>query len=339
MAYPNVIALQRAQAKIQAARGTGEATMTHWMTLLSPGSTITIEQEHTTTQETTNSFFPYSDNQLGHQRCRLALSFVGSYERMPWWFQHIIKSQAMPLAGVTTGSTPPGYTYTIEPSANTDDIAVSTWKVGDGSTVYKVDRAVVNTLTIACNPQPGGDPEWRCTAEIFGIFAGTTTFDAPVDETLTKIVSYGTKVFIDAIGGTIGTTELTNRWRTWSITFTLNIEEKSFGALTAHTDFGRGYYDAVFEIVMEHTDDVWFAGARANTAYKIRFEKTGPNIGATPATDYRVRIDFNRAKLRIPTFSFMGQNKVATFGGFAEKPAATAAISTATVNALVSLTA
>jgi hypothetical protein len=337
MAYLNVIALERAEAKIEAVRGTPEAAMTHKLLLLAASSSLTLEQEHEMEPEMTASYQPYSDTQLKEQRCKLSVSFIANYEDMVWWFNHVVKGAA--LTGVTTGSTPPGYTYTINPTHNADDIATSTWKVGDGAVAYLLSRCVVNTLTISCNPQAGGDGTWRVTAELFCIFGGTTTFTSPADLTWTKIVSYGSKIYIDAIGGTIGTTELTNRWRSWSLTITLNIEEKSFGTLTAHTDFGRGYYEVTFEITMEHTDDVYFAAARANTPYKIRFEKTGAQIGTTPTTSYLIQLDLARAKLRIPTFSRAGQNKVAVFGGFGEKPSGGVSLGTKVVTAAASVAA
>jgi hypothetical protein len=303
--FTNVIALERAEAVIETTRGTPITTTTRKMLLVTPGSTLAINQEHQMEAETTASYHPYSDVQLGEQRARLTLELQCTYEEMIWWDQHLVKGGT--LSGITTGSTPPGYTYTITPTDAADDIATSTWKVGDGSVAYILSRCVVNTATVRCNPQSGGEGTWRMTVEMFCIFGGTTTFTTPADITRTKIVSYGTVVYVDAIGGTIGTTALTNRWRTWSITWTLNIEEKSFGTLTAHTDFGRGYYEVTFEITMEHTDDVYRAAAMANTAYKIRFEKTGAQIGTTPTTSYLRQIDFNRAKLHVPTFSRAGQ--------------------------------
>lgn len=339
MAYLNVLALERAEAKIETTRGTDAVTMTHNMALLASGSSFSLEQTHELEPEMTQSFSPYNDLQLTQQRARLSVEFIATYEDLVWWDQHVVKSQAMPLAGTTTGSTPPGYTYTITPTSTADDIATSTWKVGDGAVAYKLTRCVVNTFTIRSNP--GSEGTWRCTAELFGIFQGSTTFDSPALTTQTKLQSYGTKVYVDAIGGTIGTTQILARIRSVSVTYTLNIEEKSFieTGVQAHTDFGRGYYVVTFEIVMEHNDDVWFLGARNNTPYKIRIEKTGAQIGTTPTTNYLRQIDFNRAKLYIPTFQRAGQNKTAVFGGMVEKGSGVALIQHKTVTAAASVAA
>lgn len=337
MAFLNVTALNRAEAKIEATRGTDPVTMTHNMALLANGSSFTVNQAHEEEPEMTQSFSPYSDNALTNQRSSLRLEFIATYEDLIWWDQHVVKSQAMPLAGVTTGSTPPGYTYTITPTATADDIATSTWKIGDGAVAYKFTRCVVNTFTARINPENEGT--WRCTVEMFGIFAGTTTFDSPAITTQTKVVSYGTKVFLDTT--TIGTTQVTGRVRSATITWTLNIEEKSFmeTGVQAHTDFGRGYYIVTFEIVMEHNADDWFAVARANTAYKLRIEKTGAQIGTTPTTNYLRQLDFNRVKLRIPTFQRSGVNQTAAFGGFAEKATGLPLIQHKTVIAATSVVA
>lgn len=321
MPMGNVLPLERMEGKIEAVRGTAEAVMTHKLVMLANGSSWQIDQEHEEEPEMTATFMPFMDTQLKERRVTVNVEFMATFEMLIWWLQLFGKGGT--LSGVTTGSTPPGYTYQINPSAAVDDIKTATLKIGDGSTVYKLSRAAVNTFTARCNPQAGGEATWRCTAELKAVFVGTTTFDSPADETLTKVVSYGTKVYMDAIGGTIGTTQLLNRVRMISITWTLNIEEKSYieSGVDAAADFGRGWYTVDFEITTEHTSDDIYADVRNNLQKKIRIEKTGAQIGTTPTTNYLLQIDFPAAKMRMPSFSRAGVNKVAVFGGKGERPA------------------
>ena len=353
--YLNVRAFQKAQAKIESVRGTAETTMTRWLTVLQNGGiTWTYGRDRSDEPETLRSFQDLRDTVLMMEKCTVKIEARLSFEEVIWWYQMAIKGGA--LSGTTDGGSPAAYTYSISATDTADDLSTFTLKLGDGETAYKFSRCAVNQMTISCNPDSGGNPTWRMSADILAIFAGTTTFDSPADITRTMISSYGGKIYLDT-SSSIGTTALT-QWRNWSLTINNNIEEKFFGdtpiitggGLAAAADFGRGGQRITGDFTVEHrntaasgpTSETLFTNMRSNTAYKLRFEKEATEVAqihGTPATYYRARIDLPQIKLNSPSESYAGNNKVFTYAFVAEKPSGASAIQTATVIAASTVTA
>lgn len=316
--FTNVIVLDRIEAKIEGTRGTAESTMTRPIVFPQGRASWTFEADEAITPETLRSYHATdADNTtVGVSISRLNIEFIASFEEIIWWWNLALKGSN--LTGTTTGSTPAGYTHTFTPTAATDDLATATFKVGDGAVAYILDRGVVNTMTMRWNPARGGDAYWMVSVEIFCRFGGTTTFDAPSALTRHKIAAKGTKVYVDATGGTIGTTQVTGQIRSGSITITNNIEEKQMTEddSVMADDFARGEQVISFEIVRELTADTEFAHLRAGTVRKIRISKEGDNIGSTPTTAYLLKIDFPVARYT-PRLApnWQGQNRVVTMAG------------------------
>lgn len=341
--YTNVMVLDRVEAKIEGTRGTAESTMTRPIPYPVGKASWTYEADEAITPETLRSYHASAvDNTtVGVSRSRLNLEFIADFETLVWWLNLALKGSN--LTGSTTGSTPAGYTYTFTPTAATDDLATATFKVGDGAAAYKLDRGVVNTMTLRWNPAQGGDAYWMVAVEIFCRFQGTTTFDAPAAVTRHKIPAKGTKVYIDASGGTAGSTQATGVIRSGSVTISNNIEEKQFSEDSSlmSADFARGEQVITYDLVREHTADTEFAFLRAGTDRIIRIVNTGAQIGTTPTTNYLLQVDFPVARYT-PRMApnFQGQNRVSTTSGRGLRNASnTVPITVTVVNASSSITA
>ncbi len=341
--YTNVLVLDRIEGKVEAVRGTAETTMTRPFPFPVGKASWTYESDEAITPETLRSYHATdADNTtVGISRCRLNIEFIADYDTLPWWLDLALKGAN--LTGVTTGSSPAGYTYTSTPTAATDDLATATFKVGDGAVAYKLDRGVVNTMTIRWNPAQGGDAYFMVAVEIFCRFQGTTTFDAPAALTRHKIPAKGTKVYIDATGGTIGTTQATGLVRSGSVTINNQIEEKQFteDASLMSADFARGEQMISFDIAEEMAADTELAFLRAGTVRMIEVRNTGSQIGVTPTTNYLLKIQMPVARYT-PRMApnWQGQNRVITTSGRALRNAAnTVPITVIVVNALSTVTA
>jgi hypothetical protein len=135
------------------------------------------------------------------------------------------------------------------------------------------------------------------------------------------VLARGTKVWMDDFGGSIGTTQILTKIRSGSITINNNLEEKVFSenVVDPHTDFARGPQIITGELVMEHNDDTVFGKMRSRTQQAIQIAQTGPNIGATPTTDYLWQIQIPQATLLAPSMGYAGQNKIITFPYVADR--------------------
>lgn len=312
MAITNVAILERAQAKIEGTRGTAETTMTRWWYFPPQRLTWQYLQDLEDVSEVTRTYAATVDRQLGIRMVRLNVEINGTFEEFVWWLNCILDGSN--LTGTDTTSTPSGYTYALAQNVAADDLASFTLKAGDATVIYKFSRCMVNRATFRWNPQQGGDVCWRMAAEIWAIFVGTTTYDAPSDLDRTKILARGTKVYIDEPGGTIGTTQLTATVRQGEFTIDNQLEEKIFSENTVdpHTDVARGEQLVTGSIVAEHKNDTEFAKMRAGTVRLLRLKQTGANIGATPTTNYDWQVDFPNAKWLAPTFGYAGNNRIIT---------------------------
>jgi hypothetical protein len=179
--------------------------------------------------------------------------------------------------------------------------------------------------------------------ELWARFKGTTTFDSPAAVTRHRIAAKGTKVYIDASGGTIGTTQATGVIRSGSVTVNNNLEEKQFTEDDTYlsADVGRGMRQVSFDLVREMTADTELALLRAGTTRKIRISKTGDAIGTSPTTNYLFQLDMPAARYT-PRMApnWQGQNRIITTSGRALRDASNANPLTATsVTAAATVTA
>lgn len=340
MPYLNVDAFQRVQGVIESTRGTAVTTMTRPIIVLTSGGfNWTYNRDREDAPETLNSFNADRDTALTSESVTIDVELKLSHEEAIWWLNLALDGNNR--TGTTTGSTPAGYTYTLVPNDTTDDLDSATLKYGDGSTVYRFRRCMVNTATFRCNPNEGGEATWRLSANLMAIYDGTTTFDAPASITRTMILSNGSKLYLDTASA-IGTTAQNLLVRNMSFTIANNIEEKRFveSGATPAADVGRGFQRITGDFTVEHLSDAtFFAVMRANTDTKIRFEYTGAQIGVTPTTNYLWQVDFAKAKLNAPSFAYAGHNRTATYPFLAEKPVGGNAISVKDVTAGATVTA
>jgi hypothetical protein len=337
----NIQILQGAEAKIEAVRCTPETTMTRWLYFTQGNFRWTFAQDILDVPTQSRSFHAHKDFALGRYHNTFSYEEIMTFEDLPWWLRMILKGGSAQGTGTTTGSTPPGYTYQSTPSSTVDDLDSFTMKYWEPSNIYKIDRCMVDTATLAFDAV--NNPAWIMTLDLVGrTMIPGSTYDAVADRNRNTIRAPGTKLYIDEPAGTIGTTLVTGKLRSGSITIDNQLEMKQFSedAATDSCDVGRGEQLVTGEVVLEFKDDVEFAKMRAGTSRKLRFEVTGPQIGTTPTTTYLLQIDIPVAYWMAPTMDYAGNNKIQTFGfmGFTNATSPQP-ISIKVVNALATIAA
>jgi hypothetical protein len=211
-------------------------------------------------------------------------------------------------------------------TADTLTMAGATWTVDEHAGKWVVLRyltgvgevrpIVSNTATALTI-----EGEWDVTPTAGVTFRIEGAFEAGVpvvDEE--PIPSYGTKVFIDPLGGIIGTTEIDNdRIISLNVTTQLNPERKTFLNNTAGVGrrMGRGELITTFQIRFEFDRRDEMLMWERMQGFKLRIEQEGSILDESPLTRKLARIDIFRAFWSQPTRDARGNNLTATMAGVA----------------------
>lgn len=313
MAITNVLVLERAQAVTEAVRGTQVGTNTRWLYPIQGGITWTLDIPTDDTKEALRGYYATDNQTMGIPICRLNIETVVTYDELPWWLTMILEGATLTGAAVNEG-----YSYEFDPPGTTDDLKSFSLVAGDGTLNHEFKRCMVNRATIRFNPQSGGDAHWHLTMEVWAHYVGASgTFDSVSDIAREKILSKGTRIYSDAAGGTIGTTQVTGWLRSGSITIDNQLEEKIFAENTTATgnDVARGEQIITAELVVEFANDTYFGYFRAGTRRMLRILQTGTDLGTDLVT---ARFDMPYAHIVSFAPGYSGQNKTATIGLVAE---------------------
>jgi hypothetical protein len=149
--------------------------------------------------------------------------------------------------GIQGGVTPATGVFTFIPGNTTPDAATLEWH--DGANQWREAGVYANTLRWTGNVERANELE----ATLFGqTFVTNTLTAALTDRTPTFYEGWQSRVFIDALGATAGTTAVTGTLINWEVTFDNHLERKYFanntqnlGALTI------GEFDLSAQLTLE----------------------------------------------------------------------------------------
>lgn len=329
----NETILRLNQAGLESTRGTAVAATRKLYAQIEPS----YEKPLAFFTDASGTFAARRRASYGRERVAFSATDMATYEDLAWWMQMAVKSAATP-----TGSGSVGYTYAFTPTLAADDLKSMTLEFGESGNPYEADQVMVNSWTLRGDPDSDSEPAWMFEAEMMGRTLTTTTYTASLtDRTTEPIVARGTKLYVDAIGGTIGTTQVTGKLINWTITGNNNIHYKAFAedeTAMAANKVGRGErtYDA--EVTVEFDGDsgnLSFATLRAGTALLVRLQREGSTI----ATTYKKRLQVDLAAY-VSSISFGDRegNMTATLGlqGFYD-PTFGSDIKVGIINALATL--
>jgi hypothetical protein len=152
---------------------------------------------------------------------------VGGPLKLPLSASEIIE---LLLMGIKGGVTPTGAgttkLWTFTPGTSVD---AATLEWNDGAAAWEAGGCYVNKLKISGNVKE----ETSVEAEVFGMnLAAAALTGALTDRTPDFIEGWETKLFIDAYGGTAGTTQVTGTLINWEVEIDNQMGRKYFAANT-----------------------------------------------------------------------------------------------------------
>jgi hypothetical protein len=285
-----------AQAGLETVPGTAVAATRKWYVQLAP---FTYTRELQWATNTTGTRYPRRTPSYR----RPAHGFTGtedlSFDDLPWVCQLLLKG------GVTGGAgdagTPPAYTWTFIPTAAAFDLKTATVEYGTPVLAYKANQVGANSATIRITPDDQAN--WQADYELMARKPTQTAMTASIGERTRELIrAPGTKLYIDAAGGTIGTTQLTGRFIGASLTITNNLNYKAFAEDEddyAANKIGIGDFIVDAQITLEFDSDAEYADYRALATAGapferlIRLERSGTQIHGSSVVNKRVRFDMN----------------------------------------------
>ena len=212
-----------------------------------------------------------------------------TFEQLPYILTAGVKA-------VTSGSadgTGSGYVYTYTfPTTTANTVSTFTIEAGDNQEVEEMEYAFVESFKLsgAMGEAVMMSAEWRGRQATLSSFTGALSVP-----TVEEILASKTKLYIDAISGTIGTTQKTGTLLSWALNVTTGMQAYTTadGALyfTANKQVGPEVtLELVFEFDGTSTAEkvIW----RAGTARLIRLEVQGTALTTAGTFSYKtLRID------------------------------------------------
>lgn len=187
------------------------------------------------------------------------------------------------------------YPYAF-PTTSINSLDLHTVEVGDGEEAEEVEACFVESFKLSGNAQEGIMMEGKLLGRQVSDTAFTPALSVPTLSAGDHIVFGGSNLYIDAVGGTIGSTEILGTLLKFELDVTTGYKMKPTN-LAKHYDFvywDKGSFNAVLKFTFEHDanseaqKDIYVA----NTPQLFRLLFTG-NALATPAAESNLsfRID------------------------------------------------
>ena len=208
---------------------------------------------------------------------------VPTYEDIGYWLDSLLAINTSP-----TGVGP--YVYTRDApltAAPTRRMMTVLW--GQTGLIYKLAGGLVQELTLSIE----ANKPWKFDASLIGKSVATGALASLNDRTQSPIHANNTTLFIDAVGGTVGSTAISTTWFTAELNIKSNVEVvPGIGSLNPVT-----YRDAAYEASLKlHLEvDATSAGYVAS-------------ILGTSVLQHQVRIKATTGASAIAQFDFAGSH-------------------------------
>jgi len=299
--------LRKSLAKIETTRGTGVTpTRKVYETVR-----ISEAREPLEFAESTGTFDAWRTFLQGPLTVTGTVEGPASFEDLPWWLEHGIKGG---VSASGDAGTPVAYTRAYQPSSATDDLASSTIEHGAPDNPYKSTMVMLPQWSLRGDID--GDAAWMFSGSLIGkTFTHEASFTSGIsDRTREFVKAAGTKLYIDDAGGTIGTTQVTAKFISFSLDWNNAVTTKRFmeDEDGISSVIGRGARQVTGQIRLEFDSDAEKAKFRSGARRMIRIVREGSTIH--DAVKNKVTIDIPDAYWLTPSDDTRESNMTATYG-------------------------
>lgn len=210
-----------------------------------------------------------------------------TFEQLPYWLQAGIEGLASP----TQDSTGSGYIYQYDSGNTAASTAPTTYTIEgtDAQADFEMEYGFVTEFTLSGAAGEGVMIGGTWQGRQVSTSTETTTATLP---TVEEILFGKGKLYIDAAGGTIGTTQKTATWLGFSLAVPTGLKPlfSADGAIYFTTVTWSPEDPPTLELTVRNdaTGAALLAGAKAGTVQLVRMEFTGATL--TTAGDYTTKV-------------------------------------------------
>jgi hypothetical protein len=223
-------------------------------------------------------------------------------------FLHVLEASVKTATPAQDG-TGDGYIYTYAlPTTSAPTIKYYSIEAGDDAQAEEMSYCFVKDWTL----QGSGRTAWQLSANWQGREVTTTTFTGALTLPAVSYMNFGlSKIYIDVIGGTYGTTIKSSTLRGANIKYASGIEAKDTADGRLDFSFAQTGQDYTMsgQLEFEH-DTIALANKvdwRAMTARKLQIKIEGPTAFTNAGTTYTVPTVLFNLPLRWSNFEKIGE--------------------------------
>jgi len=264
-------ALRKIQIGKETTAGTAVAATTIWRGM----GTLSDDRELVFVDEDVGSYMSPGRVYIPKKEASIALDEVeATFEQAPYIFAMSIENITSGVVDAGTGATGYIYQYDVPTGSTANTIQTYTFEGGDNQRVDEVEYCHVTDWTLSGAPGEA----IKLSANVRGRQATDAEFTGALSvPTVEHALFQKGKLYIDATGGTIGTTQVANVWKGFTVNYPSAIKANYTGDgnlyFTATVFTGHNEAPITGEIVLDHgtVAEAEIGFARAGTTRLVRF--------------------------------------------------------------------
>lgn len=273
-----IVPLQKLQIGRETTAGTAVAATTIWRgkaaMIEDSLQVVPVDEQIGLLSGTDRTYIPFTEGKVSMPATE------ASFEQLPHILEAGIKTATPAQDGVGSGYV---YTYAF-PTTSKNTLKTYTLEAGDDQQEEELAYAFVEKFTLEGKSKEAV----MVSADWIGQAVAPSSFTSLNLATVETLLFQKTKLYIDAVGGTLGSTQVSNTMLGFKLDVTTGWHTKYTGDGTLNYSFiEAGMPEVLLEMTWEHNSSAVTEKAnwRAQTARQIQLKIEGGALG-TPGTSY-----------------------------------------------------
>ena len=274
----NEVILNKVQVGFEAVPGTAVAATRKMYARMDPAGGVNVPLVWF--DDATGTYIGRRRATKGRTTVNWSMTDLATFEDLHWWAHMMIEGTPQESGGTD----PSVYIHEFNPDLASDTLKSATVEWGDPGNAYEISQTYMQSWTLRGDSDNDNEPGWMLEADLIGRTFDPTTFTPAIPDRNTEVITArGTKLYIDDDAASVGTTQVTGKLISWSITGNINRHTKAFAEdefYVAQGLTGRQGWMIDAQLTFEFDDDDEFALYRSTTPVQrvLRLHRDGSEI-------------------------------------------------------------